>query len=161
MVTRINPLVTALRQRGMLLGVGILLLALAAVAITSWWPPLPEPSQPTPSQPSFLADLPKIEDHPIENPGFVGPQACVGCHRELVHEFQQTRHFQAMAKPDVEFMSKAFSTHAGSWQTQDPTRRFEMQRAGTAFTQTAISTASGTEQRTTTEIALFTEREPA
>ncbi len=156
MVTQTNNLVAQLRQRWKLWTALALVLAVGVAAtITTQRREVAATRPSAPSSPKFLADLPQIDEVRIENPGFVGPHACAECHAKRVDEFRQTRHFQAMAVPDASVMAKAFSSKEGTWQSPDPSRRFEMRQTDGKFTQTAVSTSGRDEQWTTTEIAFL------
>lgn len=86
--------------------------------------------------------------------GYVGPQACVSCHAERVSEFKTTRHFLACVLPQSDKMPSGFEPGKGTYQTRDPSLRFEMSRQGEIFVQTAVKTTADGEQRSTAPIGL-------
>ena len=92
---------------------------------------------------------------PIVRPaGYVGPQACVSCHAERVSEFKTTRHFLACVEPLPDKMPPGFEPGKGTYQTRDPSLRFEMSRQDKTFVQTAVKTTADGEQRSTAPISL-------
>ncbi|MCX7421179.1 MAG: tetratricopeptide repeat protein [Planctomycetia bacterium] len=98
-------------------------------------------------------DLPR---KPIVRPAsYVGPQACVSCHAERVSEFKTTRHFLACVLPQPDKMPSGFEPGKGTYQTRDPSLRFEMSRQGETFVQTAVRTTADGEQRSTAPIGLM------
>lgn len=91
----------------------------------------------------------ELEEQPVENPGYVGLEACAACHAERAAEFRSTNHFRTFRVPDSAAMPAGFEPGKGTYVSQVPGLRFEMRRQGDEFFQTAIrSTASGTVKST-------------
>lgn len=77
----------------------------------------------------LLAPFPK-------NPGYVGIEQCVDCHKDRVAEFQETRHFMACRPPDPKMMPAAFTEKGSTFQPQVEDVKFLMRKAGSKYTVT-------------------------
>jgi len=97
-------------------------------------------------------DLPDIGSSVVS--GYVGPQACVDCHRERVAEFLQTKHFQACREPRAEEMPKGFLPGFGRFPSRDPQIVFEMTQTNQGFFETAIQSTSAGSRKTSSKIEL-------
>jgi tetratricopeptide (TPR) repeat protein len=127
-----------------------LLLATSAGAVWYWWPTRePRPVAGVEEDAEVEADPPAIN-----NPGYLGPQACAACHARRVAEFLKTRHAIACCPPRPAAMPAGFSPGRGMLATRLPSLRFEMTRAGNAFQQTVIRATPAGEQRTAARVAL-------
>src|SRR5262249_8148077 len=96
------------------------------------------------------------DDYPepvIENPGYVGLEACANCHAERVAQFRQTKHLRANRVPREGDMPAAFSDGRGKHPSHLPAVRFEMSRVGDDFFQTSFQQTAKGEQRSTARIA--------
>ncbi|MEI8380920.1 MAG: tetratricopeptide repeat protein [Planctomycetota bacterium] len=85
----------------------------------------------------------------VENPGYLGPQACAECHSERVAEFHNTRHFKAMCVPEVASMPEGFFAGKGDFQMPDTPIHFLMTNENGHFVQKSTDKSTST----TSEIA--------
>jgi tetratricopeptide (TPR) repeat protein len=107
-------------------------LLVAGVALALWLRPGLVGQRPTEDD--------EDEDDPVPvavNPGYVGPQACAGCHARRVAEFQRTRHFLACT-PASGARAPGFAPGRGLHPTRDPRLHFEMTRSGDEFIATGV-----------------------
>ena len=147
-------------RRG-LAGIVLGMLAVIAGAVAFAWRPREKPADENrvTSSAATSASTDSADDDPLDKPivrpaGYVGPQACAACHAERWAEFQTTRHFLACVLPQADEMPAGFEPGKGTYQTRDPSLRFEMSRQGETFVQTAIQTTAEGEQRSTAPIGL-------
>jgi tetratricopeptide (TPR) repeat protein len=78
-----------------------------------------------------------------KNPGYVGIDQCVDCHKDRVAEFKQTRHYLACRPPDADMMPAAFTAKGSTFQPQVEDVRFVMRKAGDRFTVTTEHSDGG------------------
>lgn len=88
-------------------------------------------------------------------PGYVGPLACIDCHRERVAEFMQTKHFQACREPEADGMPKGFLPGHGQFPSREPQIAFEMTHTKEGFFQTATVSNSSGQRKTSSRIDLI------
>jgi tetratricopeptide (TPR) repeat protein len=81
-----------------------------------------------------------LEPPPIENPGYVGMEACAACHAGRVDEFRATNHSRTFRVPDPAVMPAGFAPGKNMFTSQIPGLRFEMTRAGNEYFQNSIRT---------------------
>lgn len=90
----------------------------------------------------------------LENPGYVGAQACAECHAARFHDFSQTNHFRACQRPGPGIMAPGFESGKGTFLTHDPKLRFEMTKVGDQYLQTTVRKTPQGEERSTLPISL-------
>jgi tetratricopeptide (TPR) repeat protein len=88
----------------------------------------------------------------IENPGYLGPQACRPCHAERVAEFLTTNHARTFRVPEEQAMPPGFAPGHGAINLDKPGLRFEMTRTRSGYFQTAIHATPQGEKRTTSRV---------
>src|SRR5262245_60609337 len=94
---------------------------------------------------------------PVAGParsGYMGPQACAECHQERVASLANSSHFRTCRLPDPKDMPAGFAPGEGTFQSHDPNLRFEMQRDGNSYVQTAVTSTRSGEKRVKTRIDL-------
>lgn len=75
--------------------------------------------------------------HPVfpDNPGYVGIEACVDCHRERVEQYRSARHYWACRQPEPSLMPPGFQKRRNECRTRWPDVWFEATRVGDRFEQ--------------------------
>lgn len=91
----------------------------------------------------------------VANPGYVGMESCVPCHRERVNEFRETRHFLAAVQPSQLTASPGFKPGKNRYHAPLTQRIFEMTREGQRFQMTMQNEASPEAQRLVTPIDMI------
>ncbi|MDB5310484.1 MAG: c-type cytochrome precursor [Gemmataceae bacterium] len=124
-------------------------LAAAGLAASSWWT---TPAPPPP--PAVDSDDETDEPVVVQNPGYLGPQACAPCHPQRAAEFSSTTHFRACRRPTDGPMPAGFAPGMGRYPTRDPDLRFEMTQVGGEFFQTAVQATPAGDRRATARIDL-------
>jgi hypothetical protein len=112
----------------------------------------------TPAKPP-LPDLAELNEDPedrlaVQNPGYLGPQACAPCHAARVAEFLKTPHARACRRPQDGPMPPGFDPGRGHYSTGEPDLHFDMTREGGEFFQTAVQQTAAGERRTKSRIDL-------
>src|SRR5262245_37632265 len=103
----------------------------------------------------ILPEVSECQPPPVENPGYVGVQACDACHQERVNEFLTTRHFRTSRLPRADEMPPGFSGDSATLTTRNPNLQFVMARDGNDFLQTAVETDANGSRRTTKKVDLI------
>lgn len=70
-----------------------------------------------------------------ENPGFVGPEQCQQCHKEIFQSFVETAHYKTSRPVGPTTIDGSFATGTNTLQTSDPNVSFEMVHEGERFYQ--------------------------
>ncbi len=110
------------------------------------------------AQPSHLPDATAStsEDRrQPENPGYLGPAACVDCHADRVAEFRQTRHYLANRVPGPGIMPEGFTSGHASYRLPESSLQFDMSESLGRFQQTALQSQGSTKRSTTADIAFI------
>jgi tetratricopeptide (TPR) repeat protein len=131
-----------------------LVFAAVAVAAYAWWSATP-PILKSPSLPD-LANLDEdVETGGPQNPGYLGPQACVPCHRARVAEFLRTPHARACRTPSDGPMPPGFEPGKSTYITGTPGLRFNMTRENGGYFLTARQNGANPEEQTRSRIDLL------
>ena len=122
--------------------------------MTVWRPPAPESGLDVAARGSRESAGNVRESAPpeIENPGYLGPQACRPCHAERVAEFLTTRHARTFRVPEDESMPAGFAAGHGTITPHEAGLRFEMTRSRGDYIQTAIHATPEGEKKTRSRI---------
>ncbi len=75
---------------------------------------------------------------PDRNPGYVGPQACVACHRERVEEFLQTNHARTCRKPERDQLTAAIFDGRNTYRPRFAGTMFQMEWVNDELVQATI-----------------------
>src|SRR6516165_12777849 len=123
-------------------------IAAAAIGMGFWWH-----SNHSPAGGVVAIDEGRPEDSmdametSVDNPGYVGMEACAKCHADRVAEFRGTNHERTFREPKPRDMPRGFLPGQGNYVTGEPGLRFEMTREGDDFFLTAIHKKPGSEER--------------
>lgn len=130
--------------------IGLVLFVTVLAVVLSRQPRQPPPVVSSTSTVSCDVDL-KIP----ENPGYLGPAACVDCHTDRVAEFRQTRHFLATRVPEPGIMPEGFHTGLGTLRFPELALQFEMAQSQGRFQQRAAQTHGADTRASTSDIAFI------
>lgn len=142
----------ASRTRRWAVGAFVAIVCMAGGAVAAWWWSRPPQSVQRAAIPD--AEIDEWSEAAAMAPGYLGVQACAGCHAKRVAEFKATRHFLACRAPRPGEMPGGFDPGKGTYATREKALQFEMTQTGDAFLQTAIHSEPAGEKRTPARIAL-------
>ena len=138
------------RPRLLAFSVIVATIAVATIGMGFWWR-----TNPPPTGNAFTADEAPLDDGAVtavENPGYVGMEACAACHADRVAEFRGTNHERTFRVPKPEDMPRGFLPGQGTYLTGEPGLRFEMTREDDSFFMTAIHKKPGGQEQTKSRI---------
>lgn len=127
-------------------------LSLAIGSAVYYWRPTSAPPPVLPEAVGGDDDLDSLLA--VQNPGYVGPDACTPCHSARVATFRATSHMRACRTPRNGPMPPGFAPGRGSYKTRDPGLRFEMTASGGEFFATGIQTTPKGTRRATSPVHL-------
>lgn len=116
----------------------------ASVGLAVWLRPDPPARLAVPDD-----DYDEDDPDPLQavvNPGYVGIDACAGCHAQRVAGFRKTRHFLACTPP-AGAAAPGFAPGRNVHPGREPGLRFEMKRAGDDLTLTGVRAGPRGEER--------------
>jgi tetratricopeptide (TPR) repeat protein len=96
-----------------------------------------------------------VDDEPepvVQNPGYLGPDACAECHAKRVAEFRGTNHFRACRRPADGEMPPGFAPGHGTLPTSRPDVHFEMTHAANEYYQVTVRTGPEGDHRSFAQI---------
>lgn len=114
-------------------------------------------TQPTETQSAIpVLQVTAFKYQPIINPGYVGPQACAGCHDERLEECKSSSHFRTCRFPATELLPRGFSEGVNTFRRKNASLVYEMTKTPDGKPlQTAIEQRAGQTFRTESSIDLI------
>ena len=127
---------------------GVLLLCAAGVRNMAQSAASPATGQSAPEQAATPNPVAKL---PVPAEDYVGDAACRSCHLKESTTYAETAHHRTSRLPTAESIEGSFSPGSNILHTADPRLVFQMQAAGSGFTQTALYVDESSKLQTMTE----------